>query len=144
MGILFENLQSEVLSRTVKIPILSCFGDIALATGPSFEPYLDASMNVLRQAGAIEPSINDFELLDSSPIDVVRDGDLIVYVHLCGAIPPFPMKALMAVPCLARSVKQTPAPTQHKRKAHDQGGLLAHLTLLIHQFTSCRRNCRHE
>lgn len=88
--------------------------------------------------------LDDFELLDSSPIDVVRDGDLIVYVHLCVAIPPFPMKALMAVPCLARSVKQTPAPTQHKRKAHDQGGLLAHLTLLIHQFTSCRRNCRHE
>jgi hypothetical protein len=33
-----------VLHRSVKPPILSCFGDLALAIGPSFEPFLDTTM----------------------------------------------------------------------------------------------------
>jgi importin subunit beta-1 len=56
MSVLFENLQSDVLNRNVKISILSCFGDIALAIGSSFEPYLDTTMGVLRQAGAVQPN----------------------------------------------------------------------------------------
>lgn len=56
MSVLLENLQSEVLNRNVKIAILSCFGDIALAIGPAFEPYLDTTMGVLRQAGAVQPN----------------------------------------------------------------------------------------
>lgn len=56
MQVLLESLQSETLNRNVKIPILSCFGDIALAIGPNFEPYLDTSMGVLRQAGMVVPS----------------------------------------------------------------------------------------
>lgn len=56
MTVLLENLQSDVLNRNVKISILSCFGDIALAIGPAFEPYLDTTMNVLAQAGAVEPN----------------------------------------------------------------------------------------
>lgn len=56
MTVLLENLQSDVLNRNVKISILSCFGDIALAIGPAFEPYLEATMGVLRQAGALEPN----------------------------------------------------------------------------------------
>jgi importin subunit beta-1 len=56
MSMLLENLQSDILDRNVKIPILICFGDIALAIGPGFEPYLDTTMGVLRQAGAIQPN----------------------------------------------------------------------------------------
>jgi len=56
MTVLLENLQSEVLNRNVKISILSCFGDIALAIGIAFEPYLEATMGVLRQAGAVQPN----------------------------------------------------------------------------------------
>jgi importin subunit beta-1 len=56
MTMLLENLQSDVLDRNVKIPILICFGDIALAIGAAFEPYLDTTMGVLRQAGAIQPN----------------------------------------------------------------------------------------
>ena len=48
MQVLLENLSSETLSRNVKIHILSCFGDIALAIGPAFEPYIDYTMNMLR------------------------------------------------------------------------------------------------
>jgi importin subunit beta-1 len=54
MTVLLENLQSDVLNRNVKISILSCFGDIALAIGPAFEPYLGTTMGVLRQAGAVQ------------------------------------------------------------------------------------------
>jgi importin subunit beta-1 len=56
MTVLLENLQSEVLNRNVKITILSGFGDIAIAIGPSFEPFLDTTMSVLRQAGALQPN----------------------------------------------------------------------------------------
>lgn len=56
MNVLLENLQSDVLNRNVKIAILSCFGDIALAIGVAFEPYVDTTMGVLRQAGALQPN----------------------------------------------------------------------------------------
>ena len=56
MQLLSENLQSNTLNRDAKIPILECFGDIALAIGPAFEGYLDHTMNVLRQAGSITPN----------------------------------------------------------------------------------------
>ncbi|KAH8105806.1 armadillo-type protein [Phellopilus nigrolimitatus] len=38
-----ENLSSEMLNCNMKIPILSCFSNIALAIGLVFEPYLDQS-----------------------------------------------------------------------------------------------------
>jgi importin subunit beta-1 len=56
MNVLLENLQSDVLNRNVKISILSCFGDIALAIGAAFEPYTETTMGVLRQAGAVMPN----------------------------------------------------------------------------------------
>ena len=37
---LLENLQNATLNRSVKPHVLSCFGDIALAIGGSYEPYL--------------------------------------------------------------------------------------------------------
>lgn len=48
---LLNALQSPVLHRSVKPPILSCFGDVALAVGPAFEPFLETTMKVLQQAG---------------------------------------------------------------------------------------------
>lgn len=53
MEALLAALQSPVLHRSVKPPILSCFGDIALAVGPAFEPFLETTMGVLSQAGAM-------------------------------------------------------------------------------------------
>ena len=66
MNVLLENLQSEVLNRNVKISILSCFGDIALAISVAFEPYVDTTMGVLRQAGALQPNPVGFATLCSS------------------------------------------------------------------------------
>ena len=56
MNVLLENLQSDVLNRNVKVPILSCFADIAMAIGTAFEPYLATAITVLRQAGSITPN----------------------------------------------------------------------------------------
>ncbi|KAJ2742230.1 karyopherin Kap95 [Coemansia sp. BCRC 34301] len=50
MAILLHNLESDALSRDVKPGILSCFGDIALAIGGSFESYLEVSFRVLMSA----------------------------------------------------------------------------------------------
>ncbi|CAO1632013.1 unnamed protein product [Sympodiomycopsis kandeliae] len=52
MTALFDGLQSTVIHRDVKPTILRTFGDMALATGAQFEPYLATTMAVLQQAGA--------------------------------------------------------------------------------------------
>ncbi|KIM58066.1 hypothetical protein SCLCIDRAFT_1218905 [Scleroderma citrinum Foug A] len=80
MTVLLENLQSEVLNRNVKISILSCFGDIALAIGTAFEPYLEATMGVLRQAGAVQPNPLDFDLVDY--VAQLREGILEAYTGI--------------------------------------------------------------
>ncbi|KAG1810303.1 karyopherin Kap95 [Suillus fuscotomentosus] len=77
MNVLLENLQSNVLNRNVKISILSCFGDIALAIGPAFDPYLNTTMDVLRQAGSVQPNPLDFDLMDY--VAQLREGILEAY-----------------------------------------------------------------
>lgn len=64
MSALLENLTSPALDRSVKISVVACFGDIAMAIGPSFEPYLGATMGVLRQAGEQKVDPKDYETFD--------------------------------------------------------------------------------
>lgn len=66
MNALLENLTSPVLDRSVKISVVACFGDIAMAIGPAFEPYLGATMAVLRQAGE-----QKVDTVSKSPITVI-------------------------------------------------------------------------
>lgn len=82
MAVLVENLQSDILNRNVKITILSCFGDIALAIGPAFEPFLGTTMNVLHQAGAIVPNPLDIELVEY--VQQLREGILEAYTGIVG------------------------------------------------------------
>ncbi|KIJ47360.1 hypothetical protein M422DRAFT_59555 [Sphaerobolus stellatus SS14] len=83
MNVLLENLQSEVLSRTVKIPILTSFGDIAMAIGPLFDPYLETTMTVLQQAGSVQAGLNDYEMIDY--VNQLREGILETYVGIVTA-----------------------------------------------------------
>jgi importin subunit beta-1 len=108
MEVLLADLQSTVLHRSVKPPILSCFGDVALAVGPGFEPFLETTMGVLQQAGAMRadpvrsktlaetstqgwrPALSssapqsNFDLVDY--INVLREGILEAYTGIIGGL----------------------------------------------------------
>jgi len=69
INLLFLNLQSKDLERSVKPPILSAFGDIALAIGGQFERYLEVVMRIIKQASDMVISTNystidDVDFLD--------------------------------------------------------------------------------
>ncbi|ERM97413.1 hypothetical protein AMTRI_Chr08g166390 [Amborella trichopoda] len=50
---LLKDLSSSMLHRSVKPPIFSCFGDVALAIGEHFEKYLPYAMPMLQGASEI-------------------------------------------------------------------------------------------
>ncbi|KAI1790603.1 ARM repeat-containing protein [Ganoderma leucocontextum] len=93
MGVLLENLQSDVLNRNVKISILSCFGDLAIAIGPAFEPYLQATMGVLRQAGAVQPNPLDIDLVEY--VGLLREGILEAYTGIVAGLKNTPKTDLL-------------------------------------------------
>jgi len=64
LQLLLRNLQNPALNRNVKPPILSCFGDIALAVGGNFEAYLQATMSMLEQAGMTAMDVSNPDLVD--------------------------------------------------------------------------------
>lgn len=71
---LFEDLQSPVLNRGVKPHILSCFGDIVMAIGPAFEPYLQTAMAVLQQASLVQNAADPADYEMSEYINDLREG----------------------------------------------------------------------
>ncbi|KAG1838676.1 armadillo-type protein, partial [Suillus tomentosus] len=89
MNVLLENLQSNVLNRNVKISVLSCFGDIALAIGPAFDPYLNTTMDVLRQAGSVQPNpaytgvVTGFKNTEKTPALLPHVPSILELVHQC-------------------------------------------------------------
>ena len=80
MGALLQSLQNSSLHRNVKPPVLSCFGDIALAIGASFEPYLQISLMMLFQASQTQAPPDDEELIDY--VYLLRDGILEAYTGI--------------------------------------------------------------
>ena len=62
--LLLRNLQNPALNRNVKPPILSCFGDIALAVGGQFEKYMQVTMSMLVQASGTAIDPNNPDLVD--------------------------------------------------------------------------------
>ncbi|EME28196.1 protein transporter [Galdieria sulphuraria] len=65
---LLSALSSPELDRTVKPPIITCFGDIALAISGKFERYFSHVMPILQQAAqaslAVHVSEDDFDTQD--------------------------------------------------------------------------------
>ncbi|KAJ2001082.1 karyopherin Kap95 [Coemansia thaxteri] len=69
MTILLHNLEADALNRDVKPGILSCFGDIALAIGGSFESYLEISFRVLMSACTLSANT---QAIDDDTIDYLN------------------------------------------------------------------------
>ena len=66
MNHLVKDLSSSQLHRSVKPPIFSCFGDIALAIDGNFEKYLAYAMPMLQSAAEIaaQTSSTDDEMVE--------------------------------------------------------------------------------
>jgi len=69
MTVLLKDLSNSMLNRSVKPPIFSCFGDIALAIGENFEKYLPYAMPMLQGAAEL------LGTLDQSDDDMVDYGN---------------------------------------------------------------------
>ncbi|KAE8698169.1 Importin subunit beta-1 [Hibiscus syriacus] len=75
---LLKNLSSNQLRRSVKPPIFSCFGDIALAVGEYFEKYLMWVMSALQRAAELSTHVlGDDELTEYT--NSLRNGILEAY-----------------------------------------------------------------
>ncbi|KAL5806852.1 hypothetical protein ACOSQ4_029585 [Xanthoceras sorbifolium] len=66
MTLLLSDLSSSQLHRSVKPPIFSCFGDIALAIGEHFEKYVPHALQMMQNASkaCAHLDVNDEELMD--------------------------------------------------------------------------------
>lgn len=66
MELLLNDLRSEVLHRSVKPPIFSCFGDVALAVGDRFEKYVSYALPMMQGAAEIcaQMDTDDEELME--------------------------------------------------------------------------------
>uniref|UniRef100_A0A7S1T9Y9 Importin N-terminal domain-containing protein n=1 Tax=Compsopogon caeruleus TaxID=31354 RepID=A0A7S1T9Y9_9RHOD len=66
--LLLVALASSELDKSIKPPIFSCFGDLAMAVGGHFEQYLPWVMNYLQQAAQrsvnIDVASDDYDMLD--------------------------------------------------------------------------------
>ncbi|KAJ6795912.1 importin subunit beta-1-like [Iris pallida] len=76
---LLKDLSSNQLHRSVKPPIFSCFGDIALAVGENFEKYLIYAMPMLQSAAEVSAhaATNDDEMIEYT--NQLRNGILEAY-----------------------------------------------------------------
>ncbi|CAA0830895.1 Importin subunit beta-1 [Striga hermonthica] len=79
MTLLLKDLSSDELHRSVKPPIFSCFGDIALAIGENFEKYLMYAMPMLQSAAELSAraSAGDDEMIEYT--NLLRNGILEAY-----------------------------------------------------------------
>lgn len=80
MKILLSDLQNPQLGKTVKVEIISVFGDIALAIGPKFERFLSYVAQVLKQASDAQVDPKNEELVQY--IYTLREKVLSAYVGI--------------------------------------------------------------
>jgi len=79
--VLLEDLKNPELNRNVKPPILSSFGDIALALSGNFEKYLPVVVVVLQHASSTQlPDKEDEDLVDY--INVLRESIFEAYTGI--------------------------------------------------------------
>ena len=80
MTLLLSNLGNQSLHRSVKPPIISTFGDVALAIGPHFSKYLDVTMHVLKQASTVNVAKDNYDMIEY--LNQLREGCLEAYTGI--------------------------------------------------------------
>ena len=80
MKALIESLKDVRIMKEVKPPVLSCFGEIALAIGGAYEPYLASSVMMLMQASQAEVPDHDEDMIDF--FNELREGILESYMGI--------------------------------------------------------------
>lgn len=76
---LLKDLSSDNLHRSVKPPLFSCIGDIALAIGDNFYKYLMYAMNTLQLAAETYAHASGFDDEMTEYINSLRNGILEAY-----------------------------------------------------------------
>ncbi|VDO36767.1 unnamed protein product [Haemonchus placei] len=101
MNTLVQSLQSPRLDKDVKVTILGCFGDIALAIGVHFERYVHIVMSMLAEASsaAIVTNPQDYDQVDY--VDKLRENCIMAYTGIlqgicCETQPVAPSDGLVA------------------------------------------------
>mmetsp|Transcript_601 Transcript_601/g.716 ORF Transcript_601/g.716 Transcript_601/m.716 type:complete len:877 (+) Transcript_601:69-2699(+) len=74
MVTLANNLKDPNLNKAVKPPTLGVFGDIALAMGPDYEPYLNDSMEIIFSAAQADVDREDEDMVEY--LNVLRESIL--------------------------------------------------------------------
>jgi len=80
MNALVDDLKDSTIHRSVKPPVLSCFGDIAMAIGGAYKPYLEFSVLMLMQASATVVPEDDDDLIEY--LNLLREAILEAYVGI--------------------------------------------------------------
>ena len=80
MEALVDSLKDSSIHRSVKPPVLSCFGDIAMAIGAAYQPYLQLSMMLLMQASSARAPEDDEDLIEY--FNLLRESILEAYVGI--------------------------------------------------------------
>lgn len=80
MNALVDDLKDSTIHRSVKPPVLSCFGDIAMAIGGAYQPYLEFSVLMLMQASATTVPEDDDDLIEY--LNLLREAILEAYVGI--------------------------------------------------------------
>jgi len=77
-----QALQNEFVHRSIKPPILSTFGDIALALGHLYVPYMQVSVMMLMQASTttVDETTDDEEMIEY--VNQLREGVLEGYTGI--------------------------------------------------------------
>jgi len=80
MNALVDDLKDSAIHRSVKPPVLSCFGDIAMAIGGAYQPYLQFSVLMLMQASETKVPDDDEDLIEY--LNLLRESILEAYVGI--------------------------------------------------------------
>ncbi|KAI8593942.1 armadillo-type protein [Geranomyces variabilis] len=83
MGILMTDLQSQTLNKSVKPSILSSFGDIAMAIGGEFAPYMEMTTAILQQASLMSTAAI---VQDEEYGNQLREGIIEAYIGMAQGV----------------------------------------------------------